>query len=146
MLLADVYMYMSVRGVMIQQEKEALRDELSRIADSVGESIRVIEDISKRLYFDESIEHIAFTNYESYEEVLEDYRNYDTIANYLKYYYQEIASITVYTYNSTLSNNEYFVYADAEVKKDPAYTETVRREGGAYWSYDEDTIDRKSVV
>lgn len=143
MLLADVYMYTSVRSVMIQQEKETLRDELSRIADSVSESIGVIEDISKRLYFDESIEHIAFTSYESYEEVLEDYRNYDTIANYLKYYYQEIASITIYTYNSTLSNNEYFVYADAEVKKDPGYTEALRREGGAYWSFDEDTITGK---
>lgn len=143
MLLADVYMYTSVRSVMIEQEKEALRDELSRIADSVSESIGVIEDISKRLYFDESIEHIAFTSYESYEEVLEDYRNYDTIANYLRYYYQEIASITIYTYNSTLSNNEYFVYADAEVKKDPGYTETLRREGGSYWSYDEDTITGK---
>lgn len=144
MLLADVYMYTSVRGIMIEQEKEAVKDELSRIADSVRESIAVIEDISKRLYFDDSIEHIAFTRYESYEEVLEDYRSYDTIANYLRYYYQEIAGITVYTYNSTLSSNEYFVYADAEVKKDAGYTETMRREGAPYWSYESDTITGKN--
>lgn len=144
MLLADVYMYTSVRSVMIEQEKEAGKDELSRIADSVSESITVIEDISKRLYFDESIEHIAFTRYESYEEILEDYRSYDTIANYLRYYYQEVAGITVYTYNSTLSNNEYFVYADAEVKKDAGYTETLRREGAPYWSYESDAITGKN--
>ncbi|MCM1193511.1 MAG: sensor histidine kinase [Butyrivibrio sp.] len=144
MLLADVYMYTSVRSIMIEQEKEGIRDELSRIADSVSESITVIEDISKRLYFDDSIEHIAFTRYESYEEVLEDYRSYDTIANYLRYYYQEIAGITVYTYNPTISSNEYFVYADAEVKKDPGYTETMRREGAPYWSYESDAITGKN--
>ncbi len=144
MLLADVYMYTSVRSIMIEQEKETALDELNRIADSVIESIAVIEDISKRLYFDEGIEHIAFTRYGTYEEILEDYRSYDTIANYLKYYYQEIASITVYTYNSTLSNNEYFVYADAEIKKDAGYTETIRREGGPYWSYESDTITGKN--
>ncbi|MCM1056084.1 MAG: sensor histidine kinase [Firmicutes bacterium] len=146
MLLADVYMYTSVRSIMIEQEKEGVKDELSRIADSVGESITVIEDISKRLYFDESIEHIAFTRYGSYEEVLEDYRSYDTIANYLRYYYQEIAGITVYTYNSTISSNEYFVYADAEVKKDAGYTETIRREGAPYWSYDSDAITGKKCL
>ena len=42
MLLADVYMYTSVRNVMIEQEKETEKDELSMIADSVNESIAVI--------------------------------------------------------------------------------------------------------
>ena len=143
MLLADVYMYTSVRNVMIEQEKETEKDELSMIADSVGESIAVIEDVSKRLYFDENIEHIAFTKYENYEEVLEDYRNYTTIADYMKYYYQEIAGITIYTYNSTLSNNEYFVYADADIKMNPGYTETMSREGAPYWSYEYDSLTRK---
>lgn len=143
MVLADAYMYTSVRNIMIEQEMENEKDELSMIADSIDESIAVIEDVSKRLYFDENIEHIAFTRYENYEEILEDYRNYSTIEDYLKYYYQEIASITIYTYNSTISNNEYFVYADAEVKKDAGYTETMKREGAPYWSYEYDNMTRK---
>lgn len=143
MVLADAYMYTSVRNIMIEQEMENEKDELSMIADSIDESIAVIEDVSKRLYFDENIEHIAFTKYENYEEILEDYRNYSTIEDYLKYYYQEIASITIYTYNSTISNNEYFVYADAEVKKDAGYTETMKREGAPYWSYEYDNMTRK---
>lgn len=143
MVMADVYMYTSVRNIMIEQEKEQEKDELSMIAYSVNESIAVIEDVSKRLYFDESIEHIAFTKYENYEEILEDYRNYSTISDYLKYYYQEISGITIYTYNSTISNNEYFVYADADVKKDAGYTETMKREGGPYWSYEYDSMTRK---
>lgn len=143
LVLADVYMYTSVRSVMIEQEKDKEKDELSILADSVNESIAVIEDVSRRLYFDEDIEHIAFTRYETYEEILEDYRNYNVIENYLKYYYQEIASITIYTYNSTISNNEYFVYADAEVKKDDGYTETMKRGGGPYWSYEYDSMTRK---
>ena len=55
LVMADIYMYSSVRNVMLEQEKQAAEDELSIIADSVSECIAVIEDISKRLYFNESI-------------------------------------------------------------------------------------------
>lgn len=43
--MADIYMYSSVRSVMLEQEKQAAEDELSIIADSVSECIAVIEDI-----------------------------------------------------------------------------------------------------
>mgnify|MGYP001026743953 FL=1 len=77
----------------------------------------VISDISKQMYFDEKIEHIAFHQYENYSEILADYRDYDTISDYLKYYYHEISSITLYLDNDTISSNEYFVHVDQEIAK-----------------------------
>ena len=59
LLLANIYMYASVRSLMIQQTKDNSVEELSVIGRSLEESISVIEEVSKRLYFDEDIEHIA---------------------------------------------------------------------------------------
>ena len=143
LVMADIYMYSSVRNVMLEQEKQAAEDELSIIADSVGECIAVIEDISKRLYFNESIEHIAFTTYKSYEEILADYRNCDTITDFTRHYYQEISGITIYTYNPTISNNEYFIYADENLREQADYVETVSRAGAPYWSYEFDRMTGK---
>lgn len=146
MVLVDAYMYVSVRSVMIEQAKESEKGELSIIADSINESVAIIEDISRRLYFDEGLEHIAFTKYSNYEEILSDYRNYNTISDYVKYYYQEIAGITIYTYNSTLSNNEYFVYADEEVRNSEKYIKTMSLKGSPYWSYSYDTMTQKNSL
>lgn len=146
MLLADIYIYQSVRKMMVEQAKESAVEELSIIADSIGESIAVVEDVSKRLYFDEMIEQIATKKYDNYEDILQDYRDFTTIERLLKYYYQEIASITIYTYNTTLSNNEYFVYADATVKSDSMYINSMNLAGSPYWAYKYDERERKNCL
>ena len=59
-LLLDIYTYQNTRSVLIQKAKESEMDGLNMIADSMSESMSVISDISKQMYFDEKIEHIAF--------------------------------------------------------------------------------------
>lgn len=91
------YLYLSEYEIGVDPESEGKRDGwVNYDADSMSESMSVISDISKQMYFDEKIEHIAFHQYENYSEILADYRDYDTISDYLKYYYHEISSITLY--------------------------------------------------
>ena len=137
-LLLDIYTYQNTRSVLIQKAKESEMDGLNMIADSMSESMSVISDISKQMYFDEKIEHIAFHQYENYSEILADYRDYDTISDYLKYYYHEISSITLYLNNDTISNNEYFVHVDQEIAEKPWYQNTLELNGKPYWSYSYD--------
>ena len=131
-LLLDIYTYQNTRSVLIQKAKESEMDGLNMIADSMSESMSVISDISKQMYFDEKIEHIAFHQYENYSEILADYRDYDTISDYLKYYYHEISSITLYLNNDTISNNEYFVHVDQEIAEKPWYQNTLELNGKQY--------------
>ena len=56
---------------MIQKAKESEMDGLNMIADSMSESMSVISGISKQMYFDEKIEHIAFHQYENYRRFLQ---------------------------------------------------------------------------
>lgn len=144
LLLANIYMYSSVRSLMIRQAKDNSVEELSVIGSSLEESISVIEEVSKRLYFDEDIEHIAFTRYEDYEDIVRDYREYDNIENYVRSYYQDISSITIYTYNTSLVSNEHFVYADASAKSSDWYPMTRKLAGGSYWSYQYDKLTHKN--
>lgn len=144
LLLANIYMYSSVRSLMIQQAKDNAIGELSVIGNSLEESISVIEEVSKKLYFDEDIEHIAFTRYEDYEDIVADYRKYDNIDDYVRSYYQEISSITIYTYNMTLPNNEHFVYADAVTKSSDWYPKTRNLAGSPYWSFQYDNLTHKN--
>ena len=145
-LLLDIYTYQNTRTVLIQKAKESEMDGLNMIADSMSESMSVISDISKQMYFDEKIEHIAFHQYENYSEILADYRDYDTISDYLKYYYHEISSITLYLDNDTISNNEYFVHVDQEISEYPWYQNTLELNGKPYWSYSYDSLKRKDSL
>jgi two-component system sensor histidine kinase YesM len=144
LLFANIYMYTSLRSVMIQQAKDNAIEELSVIGNSLEESISVIETVSKMLYFDEDIEHIAFTRYDNYEDIVSDYREHDNINDYVRSYYQDISSITIYTYNMTLSNNEHFVYADATAKSSDWYPKTRNLAGSPYWSYQYDNLTHKN--
>ena len=145
-LLLDIYTYQNTRSELIQKAKESEMDGLNMIADSMSESMSVISDISKQMYFDEKIEHIAFHQYENYSEILADYRDYDTISDYLKYYYHEISSITLYLNNDTISNNEYFVHVDQEIAEKPWYQNTLELNGKPYWSYSYDSLKRKDSL
>ena len=145
-LLLDIYTYQNTRTVLIQKAKESEMDGLNMIADSMSESMSVISDISKQMYFDEKIEHIAFHQYENYSEILADYRDYDTISDYLKYYYHDISSITLYLNNDTISNNEYFVHVDQEIAEKPWYQNTLDLDGKPYWSYSYDSLKRKDSL
>ena len=58
-LLLDIYTYQNTRSVLIQKAKESEMDGLNMIADSMSESMSVISDISKQMYFDEKIEHMS---------------------------------------------------------------------------------------
>ena len=96
--------------------------------------------MSKKLYFQDNIERFAFTDYEDYSEILEDYALYDDIDSYVQTYGMEISSITIYTFNTTLRGNSHFVYADATTKSSDWYAQTRSLAGAPYWSYTNDAV------
>ena len=146
LLFLNIYTYRSIRLASIEQAKQAETEELRVQAESLMQSMSIIESVSKNLYFDKEIEHIATYKYENYQEILKDYGEYTVISDYLSNYYQEISSITVYTYNTTLSDNEYFAYADAEIKSSRWYINAVDLKGAPYWYSSYNTLTKKNNV
>lgn len=146
LMVANVIMYEKAKDMLIDQTKQQQEQELEILSNSINENISVATDISKRLYFNEEIEHIAFTQYSNYSDVLADYKKCDTIYNYLKYYYHEISNITVYFNNPTISDNAYFVYADGSVKNEQWYQKAIQEEGSPYWSFHYDSLTGKNSL
>lgn len=146
LMIADIVMYQKAKDMLINQTKQQQEQELKMVSNSINENISVATDISKRLYFNEDIERIAFTQYENYSDVLVDYKKCDTIYNYLKYYYHEISNITIYLNNPTISNNAYFVYADGGIKNESWYQNTMQNKGSPYWSYHYDSLTGKNSL
>lgn len=136
----------SNKHAMIEQAKTAEQEELSLIGDSIKDSIDIVSDVSKQMYFDEQIENIACHEYENYEELLDDYRKFKTIPNYLNYYYRDISSISMYVNNPTISDSEYFIYANADIQSQDWYVNARAQKGNAYWFYMYDKLKRKNSI
>ncbi|MDO5519685.1 MAG: histidine kinase [bacterium] len=135
LVAVSVYFSNGTNNTLIKQSEQSEFAELSLIQDALNENIRVVTDVSKKLYFDPNIEHIAFSNYNSYKEVLNDYRNYTKFTEYLTDYHQEISSITMYLTNKTIANSGSFIYADQNIRNSEWYKDTILADGKPIWSY-----------
>lgn len=146
LLGVSIYMSLGTKSLFIAQTRESEVAELSLISDALSENVRVIMDVSKRMYFDKELEKIAFTKYSNYSQMINDCRSYDKFEEYLAYYYQEIASITLYVNNETISNSGEFVYAEESIKQESWYQQTIQEDGRVVWSYKEDIITKKKSI
>lgn len=146
MLAVIIYNNQATKRILIERAMESEVAELSLIRDAIYENTRVISDVSKRMYFDHMIEQIAFTKYEDYQDLLDDYNSYTRLTDCLNDYYQEIASIKVYINNDTIFNNGNFVSIDVQIRNEEWYKNTIKAKGNVYWSYINDTITKKKSL
>lgn len=146
MLVVILYNNHATKKILIEQTMESEVSELSLIKNAIYENTRVVSDVSKRLYFDSMIEKIAFTKYENYQDILNDYYSYTKIEECLNAYYQEISSIKIYLNNETISNNANFIYATSQIKQEDWYQKTVKARGNVYWSYVNDSLTKKKSL
>lgn len=135
MILISIFLVDGNKKNLIEQAKVSEQAELSLIKESLKEDIRIIKDVSKRMYFDEELEKIAFKNYTDYAELIEDYRSYDTMANYMSYYNRIIQSISMYIENDSLSSNARFVMVTDQITNEDWYQDTLNEEGRVLWIY-----------
>ncbi len=130
--------------LLIEQSKEAELSELQLIANGIKDNMRILTDVSKRFYFDEELEKIAFTKFNNYTEIVDAYKNYTAFSDYCHYYYQEILKISMYINNETLSNTSVFIVANEDVRSMPWYQKTIKENGRVTWSQEIGAINQKS--
>ncbi|BCJ95873.1 hypothetical protein acsn021_34420 [Anaerocolumna cellulosilytica] len=144
LLVLITYLINGTQNIIIEQTKASEKSELSVMSDRIIETMRIITDVSLRMYFDNELEHIAFNEYSSYDEMVSDYIAYDTISNYMNYYYKEINNIRMYLDNKTIpSNNRFYGINDSILSQD-WYQETMNAGGSSVWNYVYDDINRRS--
>lgn len=146
LVAVSVYFSNGTNELLIKQSEQAEFVELSLIQDALTENLRVVTEVSKKLYFDKDIEHVAFFKYNSYKEVLNDYKNYTKFTEYLTDYHQEISSITMYLTNKTIANSGNFVYADQNIRNSEWYKNTILADGKPVWTYAYNNVQMKNAL
>ena len=139
-----LYLNSGTRMLLIEQSKEAELSELQLIANGLKDNMRVLTDVSKRFYFDEELENIAFTEFCHYTEIVDAYKNYTMFSDYLQYYYQEILKFSMYIDNETLSNTSVFIVADEKIKSELWYQKAIAENGRVTWSQEIGFVNQKS--
>lgn len=136
-----ILMIFSTSTILTKQARDSEQTELYLIQTTISENLRIVTDVSLKMYFDEKLENIAFTIYEDYSDYFFDYKNYDTINEYLDSYTHDIQAIHVYIDNPTIGSSSRFIPVNNDVRKTIWYKEAVRTEGNAKWYYLYDEVN-----
>ena len=133
--LIGIYLISGSRHVLIEQAKAAEQTELQMTGDQILDNLNTVNSVSKFFYFDEQLEKIAFYEYQNYQEIVNDYRNYHAFQEFANYYAQIIEWISVYLKNDSLVGNAHFVQVDEKLSGQEWYQTAVKRNGAAAWQY-----------
>lgn len=133
-LIVGIYLTQLMCDMVVDRAISEASVNIDRIKERLNETIRIANALSDRIYIDEKVIEILTTKYESYGEVVKVYNEAETINSYLKYY-DEIASIRIYTENDTLLNNSQFMKPTDQIRKESWYKEAISRNGRIEWSY-----------
>ena len=133
MLIAEVYLVLSLSDILIQQEKNAAVDEISAMGKQLKEELNMAISISKYFYFDEELEKIAGKEYDSYQENVNDIMNYDSFNYYGKHNSNIIQRISIFIDNESLKGNSHFVKVNEEIESKEWYQEVIAKRGAVLW-------------
>ena len=96
MLCMVLFLVGQQRAAVMDLSRSTSYSELSALRNLLAEDSRVLEDVSKRMYFDAQLETIARTQYTDYAQVVAAYRSCTILNEYEDYYSGTISSIRLY--------------------------------------------------
>lgn len=135
MLLISVYLVHGTNKILVEQAENTEMVELEGIKRQILEIQNTMTTMSQYFYFDEKLEEISGKQYDDYQEMIEDYREYTAFLDYRKYYNNLIARISVYMRNKTLKGNMNFVVVDEQIEQQEWYQKVGSEGNSVVWAY-----------
>ncbi len=146
MLCMVLFLVGQQRTAVMELSRSTAYSELTALRYMLAEDSRILEDVSKRMYFDEQLETIARTQYTDYAQVVAAYRSYTTLNEYEDYYSGTISSISIYLDNDTFTGNSQLAQATEEVQQSSWYQQALVDQGRARWWYLENPSDGRNYL
>lgn len=146
MLCMVLFLVGRQRAAVMDLSRSTSYSELSALRNLLAEDSRVLEDVSKRMYFDAQLETIARTQYTDYAQVVAAYRSCAILNEYEDYYSGTISSISIYLDNATFTGNSQLAQATEEVQQSKWYQQAVADQGRARWWYLENPSDGRNYL
>ncbi|CAM3773095.1 MULTISPECIES: hypothetical protein [Paenibacillus] len=143
LLLSGLFLTGKLRELVIKDAFTQVSSNVERVRKRTEELIKVPLDISNRLMNDNMMKRVAGQKYDSYVEVIQAYREYTDIRDYLQLY-KEISGIRVYAENKGALNNWEFIQPDESITTRDWYKAAIEQKGLVGWNLIED--ERKAAV
>lgn len=144
-LLVGGYLTVEMRTMAFANAMEQAAINVDRVKKRTEEVIGVSQDISYRLSNDARLKRLAVQRYESTYDVVEAYRDYPDMREYLRLY-KEISNIRLYIDNNTLLNNWELLNPSDEVRASEWFQRGQRYDSMVGWEYIEDERDRRKYL
>ena len=134
-ILIGMYLIQGTSRILMEREMQAELSELDRIGREADSLFSTVNSLSKTFYFDEKQEHIAEYQYQEYQEIVDDYRDYTAFNTMRNLYSRLLHYITIYMENDTIVENAHFQKVDKQLHAKGWYQQVLGRGGGAVWQY-----------
>jgi two-component system sensor histidine kinase YesM len=138
-LIVGLYLTDGMRSMVIEKSIGEARTNNDRIQYRLNEIIKIANDVSDRVYFNEKLRNIVVTRYSSAADVVKVYNQNPIFDEYLRYY-KEIASIRFYVENQTMLDNSQFTKVTQTTRESDWYNEALKKDGRITWMYKKDEI------
>lgn len=145
LLISGIFLTGKLREIMIADAFKQATDNVERVRKRTEEVIKVPLDISYQLSNDSRMKSVASRNYDSYFEVIQTYRQYSDIRDYIRLY-KEVKGIRLYTPNPTMLNNWEFMQPDDQTEQAEWYKTALSKKGLAGWGYIKDERDQTKYL
>ncbi len=132
-LVIALYLIQGTSKILIRQSEHAEVTELAAAAQQVREMADTVSTVTKYFYFDPMLEEISQKQYQNYQDMVSDYRNFTSFLDYGRYYNNTIAWMNIYLDNQTIVGNSRFIRVTQEMEREAWYQAAKKRNGGALW-------------
>ncbi len=133
MIAVGAYLINGTSEILIKQAKDTEVTELWTMKRQLLETVNTVTSVSRYFYFDEKLENIASRNYEDYQDVVTDYKEYTAFGEYSSYYNDIIRWISIYLDNDSIVGNSRFVEMDEDLVQRQLYQDALAQKGGVIW-------------
>lgn len=133
MIFISIYLINGTNRLLVKQAERAELSEMEITHQQVQEMLNTASIVSKYFIFDEALENIALKEYLDYQEMVNDFRDYDAFTQYGSYYNTIVSWISVYLENDTIRGNAHFVKVDDTIRSQSWYINAKEKKGGAFW-------------
>ncbi|MDQ0903546.1 MULTISPECIES: sensor histidine kinase [unclassified Paenibacillus] len=124
----------SLKDMAIEHAVQQSINNVEKIKKQVEETLKILTDISNKVYFDKQLKALVSKEYESNLEVFRAYSEYTDLTDYMLLY-KEISGIRFYTMNATLLENWSIFHLSTSMLKEPWYMDAIENRGKIGWYY-----------
>jgi two-component system sensor histidine kinase YesM len=144
-LIVGMYLTSGMRKMVMDKAVDEASTNTERIQYRLTEVVKIGNDVSDRIYFNEKLKSIVLGQYKSVAEVVNVYNDNPIFDEYIRYY-KDIASIRFYVDNQTMLDDSQFVKTTEDIRQTNWYKEALEGNGRIVWRYRYDEIVRQNYL